>query len=211
VVLAVVDPGVGTTRRGVALTTRTDTGPGALVGPDNGLLVWAAEALGGVDTAVVLDRSPGSSATFDGRDVFAPAAAALWRGEPPTSLGDPMPATELVRLPAPLLELGRGVLEAEVLWVDRFGNVQLAATAHHGRTSGVLGADVLDIEPAGGRVHAAHVVSAFGELHGSDAPGVLVDANGHLAIVCDRRPAATVLGVHAGDMVTLRAPGAGTE
>ncbi len=208
VVLAVVDPGVGSERRGVALSTRSARGPRALVGPDNGLLVWAAELLGGPDGAVVLARPAGAPSTFDGRDVFAPAAAALWRGEPLSALGEPFPVSELVHLAAPRVERNPGRLEAEVLWVDRFGNVQLAATPADGRASGLLHGGAIELEAAG-RVHGARLVGAFEELAGSDLPGVLVDANGRLAVVCDRRPATTVLGVQTGETVTLRLPGGG--
>lgn len=209
VVLAVVDPGVGTIRRGVALATRAAEGPTALVGPDNGLLVWAAEALGGVQAAVSLRRSAGASATFDGRDVFAPAAASLWSGSPLESVGDPVDPADLTRLPPPHVEYGAGRVSAEVLWIDRFGNVQLAATAGHGADAGLLDGDILELVLDGGRVVGVRVVGAFGELAGSSDPGVLVDANGHLAVVCDRQPAATVLGVQSGETVTLRLPAGG--
>lgn len=207
VVLAVVDPGVGTTRRGIALATETVAGPSALVGPDNGLLVWAAEALGGVKASVTLRRPPGASATFDGRDVFAPAAAALWSRAPLESVGDPLDPADLVRLPAPRVERGAHELAAEVLWVDRFGNVQLAATAEDGRATGLLDRSSLELSlGSSGVVVTVRVVGAFGELSGREDAGVLVDANGHLAVVCDRRPAATVLGVQSGETVTLRLP-----
>ncbi|WP_158884315.1 SAM hydrolase/SAM-dependent halogenase family protein [Amycolatopsis anabasis] len=125
--LAVVDPGVGTARRGVVVVADR----GLLVGPDNGLLVPAAEALGGVRAAYELAepayRLPEVSATFHGRDVFAPAAAHLVSGVLPERLGPPVP--ELVRLPEPKVVARPGQLVAEVLTVDHFGNVQLAATA----------------------------------------------------------------------------------
>ncbi|HXW35820.1 MAG TPA: SAM-dependent chlorinase/fluorinase, partial [Acidimicrobiales bacterium] len=90
IVLAVVDPGVGTARRAIALESADDRGPRHLLGPDNGLLVWAAELLGGIRRAVELEASPMTpkSSTFDGRDVFGPAAASLSRGTGIASLGD---------------------------------------------------------------------------------------------------------------------------
>ncbi len=125
--LAVVDPGVGTTRRAVALQTPG----GILVGPDNGLLCWAADALGGIETAVSLEnadwfRHP-VSRTFHGRDVFAPVAARLATGAPLSQAGPALDPAALVRLPDPVVTVGDGWLEAEVLTTDRFGNVQLAA------------------------------------------------------------------------------------
>jgi S-adenosyl-L-methionine hydrolase (adenosine-forming) len=125
--LAVVDPGVGTQRRGIAVVT----GHGILVGPDNGLLPPAADALGGSTAAYELAdpafHLPRVSTTFHGRDVFAPVAARLCLGLDPAALGPPV--DELVRLPVPAVHIGPGRLGAEVLTVDVFGNVQLAAGA----------------------------------------------------------------------------------
>jgi S-adenosylmethionine hydrolase len=209
VVLGVVDPGVGTSRRAVALAVGAGRGgPAFLVGPDNGLLVRAADALGGVRGAVALSPVPGEGhATFDGRDVFAPAAAALWRGEELAGLGAPVAPGDLVRLEEPRLAAIDGGVEAEVLWVDRFGNVQLAATAEDGRAAG--------LEPGGGLAlfagsasWTARFVRAFGDLASPTAAsrpelGVLVDANGRLAVVCAQRSAATVLAVQPGEMVQV--------
>src|SRR5215470_8878209 len=125
--VAVVDPGVGTKRRAIAVQTPA----GVLVGPDNGLLPGAAQELGGVTAVVQLTNpawhAPSVSATFHGRDMFAPVAARLAAGTPLADAGDPLPADTLVRLPEPTVTTGDGYLEAEVLTVDRFGNVQLAA------------------------------------------------------------------------------------
>jgi len=213
VVLAVVDPGVGTTRRGVAVSVPSSagcTGPQHLVGPDNGLLPWAADALGGVERAVSLPPSASSTAglgaTFDGRDVFAPAAARLWQGTPLEELGDGLDPRTLVRLTPPLCSSVRGALEAEVQWVDRFGNVQLAARSDDA-IAAALGDD---LEIVADSTHRARRVRAFAAL-GPGALGVVVDANGHLALVCDRRSAATVLRVQPGDVVTLRTAPKGDE
>lgn len=203
VVLAVVDPEVGTDRRRLVLSTASPHGPRALVGPDNGLLLWAADALGGVTEAVSLPPSSGQSVTFDGRDVFAPAAAALSRGESVSSLGSPVPVTSLVRLVEPRVERGPRRLEAEVVWVDGYGNVQLAAIAADGAAAGLLGSAPVVCESRGRAVDLI-VVRAFAELS-EGVPGLLVDANGHLAVVCNKDRAATLLGVRSGDVVTLRA------
>ena len=209
VVLAVVDPGVGTDRRAVAVSLGAGAGPRALVGPDNGLLTRAADALGGATGAVALAARPGEGrATFDGRDVFAPAAAAVWRGAAIEELGEAVPPGTLVRLPEPGLVVSGAEVAAEVLWVDRFGNVQLAAGAADGRVAGIDRGGRVEVR-AGGAVHDAPFVQAFAELDtpgvaGAAGVGVLVDANGRLAVVCARRAAATVLGVREGDTVTLR-------
>lgn len=214
VVLAVVDPGVGSARRAVAVAVDHPGGPRALVGPDNGLLVPAAEALGGARAAVVLPRAGGEDrVTFDGRDVFAPAAAALWGGTPLESLGAPLSPDNLVRLPEPRLEVGVDAIETEVLWIDRFGNVQLAATVVDGRAAGIRPGATVEVHAAGVS-RPAVVVRAFADLEEAGEAGdlgLLVDANGHLALVCHRDAAATVLGVQAADTISVRRHGGGSS
>ena len=217
VVLAVVDPGVGTGRRAVAVAVDAPGGPGFLLGPDNGLLPWAADALGGARAAVDLGGAraavdlgaprpaPGGRAvsgvsTFDGRDVFAPAAARLWEGADLSDLGTPIPVADLVRLPAPRLVVTAGSLDTEVVWVDRFGNAQLSATPADAGAAGIEEAVELT---AAGAARRLRLVGAFAQLAGDEA-GLMVDANGHLALVCNRRSAATVLDVRTGDVVKLR-------
>jgi S-adenosyl-L-methionine hydrolase (adenosine-forming) len=206
VVLAVVDPGVATSRRAVAVSVAqaTGDGPGYFVGPDNGLLPWAVDALGGARGAVALPpaSADATGATFDGRDVFAPAAARLWQGVSLADLGDELDPDTLVRLPSPRTTVGAGTLETEVQWVDRFGNVQLAAGPDDAAAA-ALGVELEVVMPVTGVSRGVVWVAAFAAL-GPGALGLLVDANGRLALVCDRQSAATVLDVHAGDIVTLR-------
>ncbi|BCB82361.1 hypothetical protein Pflav_087710 [Phytohabitans flavus] len=125
--VAVVDPGVGTSRRGIAARAPG----GVLVGPDNGLLPWAVDALGGAEELVELANPEwflaDVSSTFHGRDIFAPVAAHLALGADLADAGPAADPATLVRLPEPVVAVGDGWLEAEVLTVDRFGNVQLAA------------------------------------------------------------------------------------
>lgn len=210
VVLGVVDPGVGTDRRPVAVAVEPPGGPRALVGPDNGLLCRAADVLGGARAAVTLEPGPSDEGhrTFDGRDVFAPAAAALWRGQPIDALGEPLDPAALIRLPPARLSVSEGAIEAEVLWVDRFGNAQLSATAADGYRAGIERGDVVELDAEGEVRGAVPFVGAFAELESQtpvpDGLGLLVDANGRLAVVCSRRSAATVLGVQPGGSVTLR-------
>jgi S-adenosylmethionine hydrolase len=195
--LAVVDPGVGTDRRGIAVVA----GRGVLVGPDNGLLLPAADALGGVTAAYELTepayRLPRVSATFHGRDVFAPAAAHLCTGLDPARLGPP--AGELVRLPAPTVHTRPGELRAEVLSVDGFGNVQLAATASDlAELAGPTGA-----VRVGGRADApARVGRTFGDVPAGELV-VLADSAGYVAVAVNRGNAAARIGVEPGDEVTV--------
>jgi len=208
VVVAVVDPGVGTHRRALAVELASGVGadprgPSHVVGPDNGLLPWAVDALGGPLRAVSLP----SLGTFDGRDVFAPVAARLWRGDPLDSVGQPVELDSLVRLPPARLLVGDAMVEAEVLWVDRFGNAQLAAAPADASRAG-LGPRV-EVVLESGRFVPARLTSSYAEL-GDDEIGVVEDANGMLALACNRASAATVLGVTVGEMVGLRGGGHGT-
>jgi hypothetical protein len=191
--LAVVDPGVGTARRGIAVATPG----GLLVGPDNGLLPWAADALGGVTAAVELTNPEWFghpvSRTFHGRDVFAPVAARLAAGAVLAGAGAALALANLVRLPDPVVSTGEGWLEAEVLTVDRFGNVQLAAP---GRALAGLGEAVT----VGG-------VPAVRGGTFSDAPAgglvVLVDSTDRVAVAVNGGRAAVVLGVAPGDVLRI--------
>ncbi|MGC4895815.1 SAM hydrolase/SAM-dependent halogenase family protein [Micromonospora sp. DT31] len=191
--VAVVDPGVGTERRGIALATPG----GLLVGPDNGLLIPAAEALGGVTAAVELtnpDRlGPVVSHTFHGRDVFAPVAARLALGAPPAGAGPPVDPGTLVRLPEPVVRAEPGGLTAEVLTVDHFGNVQLAAPG-----------TLLDGLPS--RVLVNGRAAVHGRTFGDAPPGALVvlaDSAGLAAIAVNTGRAADTLALAPGDLVTI--------
>jgi S-adenosylmethionine hydrolase len=191
--LAVVDPGVGTRRRALALATPN----GLLVGPDNGLLLPAATALGGVSAAVALTngawhRHP-VSATFHGRDVFAPVAARLATGVPLEQAGTPVDPDSLVRLPDPVLWTGPELVEAEVLTLDRYGNVQLAAPA--AALDGWPAQVLLDGRPA--RVGRSFADGAPGE------PVVLADSAGLLAIAVNGASAAELLRLSVGDVVRV--------
>ncbi|HEX4245866.1 MAG TPA: SAM-dependent chlorinase/fluorinase, partial [Acidimicrobiales bacterium] len=138
VVLAVVDPGVGSERRGVAIEVGSEVGPRWMVGPDNGLLLPAARLLGGPRRALSLGRA----STFDGRDVFAPAAAHLVAAGAPEDLGAPIAVDSLVGLAQDASEasvsVSAGVLSTSVIWVDRFGNVQLAGGRSSWEQAGVV-------------------------------------------------------------------------
>jgi S-adenosylmethionine hydrolase len=189
--VAVVDPGVGTARRAVAV----EAAGGLLVGPDNGLLPPAADALGGIRRAVVLDNpdwfADTVSPTFHGRDIFAPVAARLAAGGDLAAAGAGIDPATLIRLPEPVVVVGDGWLEAEVTTVDRFGNVQLAAP---GETLDRLG-EHLRI----GGVTARRAVT-FGEA-AQGALVVYVDSADRVAIAINGGRAVVALGVTPGDLV----------
>ncbi len=189
--LAVVDPGVGTERRPIAIEA---VDGGHLVGPDNGLLVPAAEALGGIRRAVHLTNAawfaPDVSRTFHGRDVFAPVAARLAGGADLSDAGNATAA--LVRLPPPHLHRLPDGVTAEILTVDRFGNLQLAARAD---TLPDLSGVAVNGRPA-----------TAGGTFGDAAPGALVvfaDSAGYLAVAVNGGSAAALLDARAGDRVTV--------
>ncbi|MDQ2882825.1 MAG: SAM-dependent chlorinase/fluorinase [Actinomycetota bacterium] len=199
--VAVVDPGVGTARRGLALVTDD----AVLVGPDNGLLVPAAQALGGVRAAYELVepnyRLPAVSATFHGRDVFAPAAAHLACGVPPDALGPAVDPASLVTQPAPVCQVGSDRIRVEVLTVDHFGNVALAAGASELAAIGLrAGVSVTLRWPAGEQP------VRFGTTFADVAEGelvVLVDSAGHLAVARRAGSAARRTGLQPGAVLEL--------
>jgi hypothetical protein len=200
--LAVVDPGVGGPRRGVALRCADRL----LVGPDNGLLAPVTAHLGGVDEAVDLARSPWLlqplSATFHGRDVFAPVAARLAAGEPLESAGDPMEPAELARID--LSEARRdpdGNLVAHVIGIDGFGNTALDAGHRH----------VLDVGwqigqrvrlTVGDRVLEAIFARTFADVAAGEVL-LYEDAAGSLSLAANAGNSAEILGLRVGSPVTL--------
>jgi S-adenosyl-L-methionine hydrolase (adenosine-forming) len=192
--LAVVDPGVGTARRPITVAARD----ALLVGPDNGLLWPTAKRLGGPNGAwVIATRAPGPSRTFDGRDVFAPAAAQLAAGTSPQDLGPPVPPDMLTQLHLPTAIVSIGRIEAEILLEDRFGNLQLAATLD-------------DLDAAGlvpdARVHVqarpAVCCTAFAEIPQGEL-GLLPDAFGRLQLAVNQGSAAQLLRLLPGQVVTI--------
>src|SRR6478735_6566132 len=125
--VAVVDPGVGTARLPIALKTgRGDV----LIGPDNGLLIEAAERLGGIVEARAIENRalwlPVVSSSFHGRDIFAPTAAHLASGVPFERVGPTVPIADLVRLDRPEPTIRDGGLETQIVHVMIYGNVTFA-------------------------------------------------------------------------------------
>ena len=205
IVLAVVDPGVGTSRRGVAVSV--GNGRGVLIGPDNGLLSMGTALAGGADAAVVLNNprfhleAPGD--TFAGRDIFAPVAAHLCNGVPFDELGDAIDPNLLLPGVVPLPRTDGDDLVAEVTWVDRFGNCQLNVGPDEISSLGNKVSIGLT-SPTGERTtRAASVVRNFTEIGGG--VGLVVDSFGMLAICVDRGSASDELSIAVGDAVRLSA------
>jgi S-adenosylmethionine hydrolase len=205
--VAVVDPEVGTRRKGVALRLGEDER--ILVGPDNGLLWPAAERLGGVLEAVDISASPfrlePMAATFHGRDVFAPVAAHLARGASLADAGEAIDAGSLVRLavPEPVIQADRVL--AHVVSLDRFGNAALDLADRHLPETGLRLGRQLTIE-AGGAAHDAVFTLTFADV--PDGGLILYEnSNGSLAVAVNRGDAARDLRLEPGTEVVLRPAG----
>ena len=202
VVLAVVDPGVGTERRAVAV--EVGDGAGVFVGPDNGLLASAVAMTGGASRAVELTNddfhlaAPGP--TFAGRDIFAPVAAHLCNGVALSEFGPEIDAITLRPgiLPLPREEGDR--LLTEVLWIDRFGNLQLNVSAEEIEHLGEVVTLRFRDEVRTGRRR-----TTYGEIQAGEI-GLVIDSYGLVSLALDRAPASEDLGLRPGDEVTLTEP-----
>lgn len=197
--LAVVDPEVGAERRAVAV--RCADADRVLVGPDNGLLMPAAEAFGGAVEAFDVGRSPHRleplAATFHGRDIFAPVAAHLAAGAPLGGAGDPLPIDELTCLELPRPVLGGGRIEAHALAVDRFGNVQLDVSHEQVAGSGLQLGRAVSVNGA-----PAHYARTFADVP-AGALLLYEDAYRTLALAVNRGSAQAELGLALDDAVVL--------
>jgi S-adenosylmethionine hydrolase len=199
--LAVVDPDVGSNRRAVAV--RTGDGR-TFVGPDNGLLMLAADELG-ISAAHELEspqyRLPDVSRTFHARDVFAPAAAHLAAGVAIGELGPAVDPATLVRIDLPDPQVGRSQISATVLSVDRFGNVATNARRTHIEGLGVASGDRVEIRIALDRYYAT-VADTFADA----VPGELIlyeDSYGLVTLAISRGDAARLTGAAGGDELRI--------
>lgn len=203
VALAVVDPQVGTERRAIAVRCADGR---LLAGPDNGLLSLAWARAGGVDTAVDLTRSRHRlepvTATFHGRDLFAPVAAALAAGEAIEEAGDPLDPALLTVLDLPTPRVDDGVLVAHAIAVDGFGNVRLDAGHEHLAGTGLtFGSPV--VAEIGGQAHAVRFTATFADVPAGE-PILYEDSGRSLALAVNRGDAATELGIELDAEIRLR-------
>jgi S-adenosylmethionine hydrolase len=201
--LAVVDPGVGSARRPLALRD----GEGRLyVGPDNGLLIPAVERFGGIAEARELANPAYAlepvSHTFHGRDLFSPAAAHLARGVPLEELGPPIDPEALARLDLPEPEVGRTRIGCTVLYVDRFGNVQLNLTRDHLDGIGVVPGTRLELELAGERYYAV-AARTFADARKGDLI-LYEDSYRNISVAMSQGSAASLLSARPGQDLRVR-------
>ena len=201
--VAVVDPGVGTARRAIAV----QTGESILVGPDNGLLSWAMASAGAAVSAYQLTNGElwlhPVSQTFHGRDIFMPVAAHLAAGAELASVGSPIDPADLVTLPSPTSRVHDGEAEGEVMSVDRFGNVQLSITASDADQLGIGFGSPLVV-----RCGRRQLTVPYLETFGSVAPGEVVaftDSAGLISLAVNAGDAAQQLGLPPGAHVRLSA------
>ena len=211
IVIAVVDPGVGSSRRAIAVEVAG--GRGIVLGPDNGLLASGIAMAGGADRAFELTNvelhlaAPGT--TFAGRDIFAPVAAFLANGGALEDVGNEIDTASVMPGLVPVASdethatYGSG-LRCEVTWVDAFGNCQMNVgpddIAHFGPVLRLV---------IGDDVRSARVVSHFADIDGG-AIGAVIDSYGMVALAVDRGSAAEALRISAGDAVLVFAGEAGS-
>ena len=203
--VAVVDPGVGTARRAVAV----EAGGSVFVGPDNGLLSVAVTAAGGAGRAVALTNTAlwrdTTAVTFHGRDIFLPVAARLAAGMPLDQAGDPVETASLVTLPQPGWRQADGVIETEVVTVDRFGNAQLSLPGAEAPRAGLLPGATVTLAWAGRELRLPFA-STFGDV-GAGEPLVYRDSGDWVAVAVAGGDAAALLGLRPGLALTIRLPG----
>ncbi|HET7857528.1 MAG TPA: SAM-dependent chlorinase/fluorinase [Gaiellaceae bacterium] len=204
--LAVVDPGVGSGRRALALR-----GPDSrlFVGPDNGLLVPAAEALGGIEAAHEISNREYAlepiSSTFHGRDVFAPAAAHLAQGLDIAELGPSVAPDSLVRLELPKPDVSERRIRATCLYVDRFGNIQLNLKRGDLERFGLELGHQVELERLGDRYYA-HAARTFADARPGEVI-LYVDAYENVALAISGGNAAHTFNVRTGDEIRIRPAG----
>lgn len=197
IVLAVVDPGVGTERKKIAV--EVGEGESVLIGPDNGLLAPAVAMVGGPKRVVELTNLDfqlnGPSTTFDGRDVFAPAAAHLVNGVDITELGEVIDPNGLVPALIPVSYLDGETLHTEVLWIDQYGNIQLNIGPED------LPQDELQIK-IGDQIYSVDRVTAFEQISDGGL-GFIVNSTGLVEIAALRSSAANELSASVGDSIQI--------
>jgi S-adenosyl-L-methionine hydrolase (adenosine-forming) len=199
--LAVVDPGVGSSRRPLALRDRDGR---YFVGPDNGLLVPAAD-LAGIETAHELANPEYAldtiSRTFHGRDLFSPAAAHLARGVPVDELGPPLAPDALVRLDIPQPEIGANRIAGTVLYVDAFGNVALNVTREHVAEVGIVPGTQVELELGGERFYAV-AARTFADARAGDIM-LYEDSYRNMSVAISNGNAAEMLHARAGQSIRI--------
>jgi S-adenosylmethionine hydrolase len=200
--VAVVDPGVGGARKPVALRG----GDGRLyVGPDNGLLLVAADSLGGIEEAVEIANEDYMltpvSRTFHGRDIFSPAGAHLAAGVELRELGPVLDPATLARLELPVAQIGTARIRASALYIDRFGNIQLNLTSKDLEKVGILPGTKVEVEVRFERYFAV-AARTFAEVRSGDIV-LYEDSYRNIALAINQGNAARMFSLRVGQEVRL--------
>lgn len=209
VFLVVVDPGVGTSRRAVAIRTPV----GFFVGPDNGVLAPAVAMVGGSDFAVSLEddrfQLPGKGGTFAGRDVFGPVAAVLASGQAEISdLGPVVDTESLTPFLIPLTEpTGDGSIRGTVLWIDTFGNIQFNISPEDLASVNLAEGDDVSVA-IGLQEFGISWRATYGEVDEGE-PVIHVDSHGQIALAVRGGRAVDDFSFAIGDAVVLGRPNSG--
>jgi S-adenosylmethionine hydrolase len=200
--VAVVDPGVGGDRKALALRGRDGR---LYVGPDNGLLVVAADRLGGLEEAVEIVNADYMlapvSRTFHGRDIFSPAAAHLAAGVELGELGPALDPAGLVRLEVPTAQVGTARIRATALYVDRFGNIQLNLTSEDLEKVGIIPGTKVEVEVRFERYFAV-AARTFAEVRSGDIV-LYEDSYRNIALAINQGNAAGMFSLRVGQEVLL--------
>jgi S-adenosylmethionine hydrolase len=200
--VAVVDPGVGGDRRPLALRGRDGR---LYVGPDNGLLLVAADRLGGIEEAVEIANEDYMltpvSRTFHGRDIFSPAGAHLAAGVELPELGPALDPAGLARLEVPTAQIGTARIRATALYVDRFGNIQLNLTSEDLEKVGIVPGTKVEVEVRFERYFAV-AARTFAEVRTGDIV-LYEDSYRNIALAINQGSAARMFSLRVGQEVLL--------
>lgn len=201
--VAVIDPGVGSERRAIVVGTGDDR---ILVGPDNGLLTFAADELGGIAAAHEIANHElflePVSRTFHGRDVFAPVAAHLALGMTLSEVGPPIDPDSLVRIELPPAELAQGHVRATAMAIDRFGNVALSVRGADLDRHGLATGSRIEIAAGAGRYFALRA-RTFADVRRGEMV-VFDDSSGWAALAMNSGSIIEICDIERGDVIDLR-------
>ena len=200
--VAVVDPGVGGERKPLALRGGDVR---LYVGPDNGLLLVAADRLGGIEEAVEIANEDYMltpvSRTFHGRDIFSPAGAHLATGVELRELGPALDRAGLARLELPVAQIGTARIRASALYIDRFGNIQLNLTSKDLEKVGIVPGTKVEVEVRFERYFAV-AARTFAEVRTGDIV-LYEDSYRNIALAINQGNAARMFSLRVGQEVRL--------
>jgi len=200
--VAVVDPGVGGERKPIALRG----GDGRMyVGPDNGLLLVAADSLNGIEEVVEIANEDYMltpvSRTFHGRDIFSPAGAHLAAGVELRELGPALDPARLARLELPVAQIGTARIRASALYIDRFGNIQLNLTSRDLEQIGIVPGTKVELEVRFERYFAV-AARTYAEVRTGDIV-LYEDSYRNIALAINQGNAARMFSLRVGQEVLL--------